>query len=214
MSLRSLLLAILLAFLASCGSPDVQRDAPTPPRAESADSVSREAMPGADSVDVVSREAAPEESIDTVATEARPWSREGLDVQPRMDRQRQRVPQELGYSPGTTPWRPARLELPAELAGADAPGAATPGDLMLKLASSLGWIGSLGEEVWEATMRIGLEDEDRAVGVVLLWGLKDDAVIGHDFQVDVRRRGDRWTIERVDERYHCSRGVADSGLCI
>jgi hypothetical protein len=200
MSMRSPLFPPLIAVLAACGSPDVQPDAAVPPEAESTDTVARGATGG--------------ESVDTVAQQTSAWSREGLLAQPRMDRRHRQVAQDMGYAPGTTEWRPARIVLPTELVGAGAPGAASPGDLLFMLSSRAGWVASLGEDVWEATTRIWMESEIRSVGAVLLWGLKDDAVAGHDFRVHMQRDGERWSIERVEERFHCSRGVSEGGLCM
>ena len=57
--------------------------------------------------------------------------------------------------------------------------------------------------------------EDDAIGVILNWGLQDDSVAGHDFRIHMRRDADGgWMVERLEERFHCARGVTADGLCI
>jgi hypothetical protein len=142
------------------------------------------------------------------------WDREGVAAQPRMAELQLRTPRELGYAPGTTPWRAAGIEVPPRFRSPSAAGAATPGALVTALALPLGWMDPLGEEVWEQTTRVWLEGEDAAVAVVLRWGLKDDALAGHDHRVHMRRGGEGWYIERMEERFHCRRGVTAEDLCI
>jgi hypothetical protein len=80
------------------------------------------------------------------------------------------------------------------------------------LIASRGWSDLLGDEVWEQTTRIFYDDE-RAVGVVLLWGFEDDAVAGRDYRIHMRLRAGAWRVERIEERDHCSRRVTTDGLC-
>ena len=142
------------------------------------------------------------------------WSREGLDAQWRVEWLRQRMPPGLGYSPGTTPWRPVVIDPVPGIVSPDVPQAATAGALLAEMALRLGPVDGLGEEVWEQTTRIWFEAEDEAVGVILRWGLKDDSVAGHDHRVTMRRGVAGWYVEAVEERDHCSRGVTAEGRCL
>jgi hypothetical protein len=154
------------------------------------------------------------QEADTASTVALPWSREGLEAQPRMAWLRQRTPPELGYSPATTAWRPVDWEVPAALARPGDDGAATPEALLLRLVTAIEWGGALGREVWEQTTRVWYDGDDAAVGVVLHWGLQDDSMAGHDLRVRVRRAAGSWYVERVEERFHCSRAATPDGLCV
>lgn len=140
------------------------------------------------------------------------WSVEGLSVQPRLSELQRRVPSELGYAPGTTSWRRARAEIPAEL-GAPRSRVRDAGVLLDSLARALGWNEALGSDVWEQTRRLRQEDGG-AVGVVLLWGFLDDALVGHDFRVAMRRGERGWYVEDIEERFQCRRGVSADGLCL
>lgn len=152
---------------------------------------------------------------DSTAAPAPLWSGAGLETQPRMAALQQRVPSELGYTPGTTPWSSSTLELPEEFGRADSTRFASPEELVGALIPILEARGRLGRDVWERTSRIWHEDgvRDEAIAVVLQWGLKDDAVTGHDFRIQLRNGGKGWHVERIDERSHCSRSVTEDGLC-
>jgi len=67
--------------------------------------------------------------------------------------------------------------------------------------------------VWEQTTRVFVDGSDGATGVVLQWGLLDDAVAGRDYRVSMRRAADMWRVERVEQRFHCRRGVSALGRC-
>ncbi len=146
--------------------------------------------------------------------EAPLWSRAGLEAQPRMEWLRERVPAELGYSPATTPWRPVRRGAAGGLARLESARAASSGRLLARAAGALDEDGPLGAEVWERTTRVWDDGGDVAVGIILEWGLRDDAIAGRDYRVHMRRDASAWTLERVEERFHCGRGVTEDGLCI
>jgi hypothetical protein len=149
------------------------------------------------------------------STDARLWSRDGLEAQPRMAVLQQRTTADLGYTPGTTIWRAADVDLSSTpLAHAAANNATSPAALLVTLAPALPVVGELGVDLWEQTLRIWQDGEDEAVGVVLRWGMKDDSIVGHDHRVHMRRNDNGWRIVRIEERFHCSRGVTDDGLCI
>lgn len=173
-------------MLVGCGTPDRSTAAPA------------------------SAEAQPE---DSAATDAAPWSSDALAAQPRLEQLRRSVPEGLGYTPGTTAWRDAQLDLPDALTSA-ASAAQAPGALLTSVIAAAGWLDAVGEDVWEATMRIGREDDASALAVVLLWGLRDDAVAGHDFRVHMARGPNGWYVTGIEERFHCSRGVDPGGLCL
>lgn len=164
-------------------------------------------LPGCSSREACSPPPSPEPTVT-----APPWSREGLEAQERLEVLRQRTPPELGFDPGTTPWRPARL--PVEPGAVDALRAATPGALLALVVERIGWNDGLGGEVWEQTLRVWSGAPGEAVGVVLRWGLQDDAVAGHDLRVHTREGADGWAVTGIEERFHCARGVTAEGLCL
>ena len=134
------------------------------------------------------------------------WSREALDVQPEMAMLQLRSPGATGYKPGTTVWAPLPIDVQAGEAS-------SPGELLMAVISSQHWADVLGEAVWEQTTRVLVDDSGVATGVVLQWGLMDDAVAGRDFRVSMRRTGNRWKSEGVERRFHCRRGVSTDGQC-
>ncbi len=140
------------------------------------------------------------------------WSAEGLEVQLRMPWLRARTPPEMDFDPGTTPWRPLTWSAPE---GGFAPGdVGSPGELLLALSRALGFGSDLGRELWEQTVRIHEDEEGAAVGVILRWGFMDDSVVGHDLRVRMREGEGGWQVQRVEERFHCGRGVTEEGLCM
>lgn len=154
---------------------------------------------------------APTTSLQDTASEAAPpWSAEGLEAQPRIDELRRRVPPELGYRPGTTEWRRAEASLQQRSTEFTA---AEPGVLLHSLLPVLDEAHPLGGEVWERTVRLLSEEGGRAVGVVLEWGLMDDSLAGRDLRLHLVEREGSWRVERVEERFHCRRGITGEGLC-
>lgn len=143
------------------------------------------------------------------------WSREGVEAQPRMLRLQQEMPPEMGWNPGTIPWRRAPLELPPRLTGAAAARFTTPGALLHEVMGLLDSIDALGVDIWEQTTRVWMDEEaGRAIGVILHWGMKDDAEAGFDVRVHMQLRNGRWSVEFVEERSHCARDVTAEGLCV
>jgi hypothetical protein len=153
-----------------------------------------------------------QDSIASPAPEpAGDWTAEGLEAQPRMAALQEEAPGQTGYVPGTTPWRPAGGALPV---AAPPPGvAATPGAYLGWLAQERGWHELIGDAAWEETLRILPRGEDAATGVVLQWGMKDDAVAGRDMRVRLRLKGGAWHAESVEERFHCRRRLGPDGQC-
>jgi len=154
--------------------------------------------------------APPAQAADSVQPQAAiaQWSREALEVQPRMDALRSAIPADLGYTPGTTQWVAVDS---TSLIGIDTVTADTPGALLSALAMSLGWADVLGDAAWEQTTRVWMQDDVQAVGVVLQWGFQDDSVAGRDFRVHMRLDG-VWRAHTVEQRFHCARRVTD-GEC-
>jgi hypothetical protein len=169
---------------------------------------------GCHSVDVPAESFEVSAVYDTPATMPPPWSDEGLDVQPGMTWLQQRTPLDMGYSPGTTGWRDADITFRAEFTDPDSADYTTPGVLLHGFIGVIGSPVMLGQDVWEYTARIMMNETDRATGVLLVWGLQDDAMAGHDLKVGMQRHGDYWHIVKLEERYHCRRGVTDHGLCL
>lgn len=151
---------------------------------------------------------------DTTAADASLWSRESLEAQPRMASLQRQTSTDLGYVPGTTSWRRADIDVSR---GGEEPAserADSPDALLTRVTPILRGAGEVGGDVWERTTRIWQEQENEAVAVVLHWGLKDDALAGHDYRVTMRRNGQGWHIDRIDERFHCRRLVTEDGLCV
>jgi hypothetical protein len=142
------------------------------------------------------------------------WRRDGLEAQPRLADLRSRIPPDLGHTPATTAWQPTRRELPASLADPDRAQADAPGIILYRLIEAWNLHEALGQDVWEHTARVHIDADDHAYGVVLAWGLQDDALAGTDLRVRMRRQDAGWFVTEVDERYQCARGVTEDGLCI
>jgi hypothetical protein len=140
------------------------------------------------------------------------WTREGLEEQPRMEQLRRGASGALGYEPATTPWEEIAYAPPAR-SSADPP-PDSPGEVLARVAPDLGWMDSLGEGVWEQTMRVWAPDPGEAVGVVLQWGFQDDAVAGRDLRAHMLRVDGAWRVERLEQRFHCRRGVSEGGQCV
>ena len=154
-------------------------------------------------------EVAAVDRAESMAPEAPLWSEEGLEVQPRTGE----LDDAMDRQPGSTDWRDADRPVPERLAEG-AQGAQTPGSLLGQLIEELRLDVRLGTEVWEQTTRVHREEEGRAVGLVMQWGLKDDSMAGMDLRVQMVRDDEAWFVEGLDERFHCRRGVTDDGLCL
>lgn len=139
------------------------------------------------------------------------WDRQGLEAQPRMTAYLDRLPADSSLTPGTTSWRELTDALPAKL-GVVGRRHASAGGLLLALVDALGLSDGLGRAMWEQTQRIHWQ-EDRAIGVVMQWGLLGDAVLGVDYRLHMRQDARGWFIERLETRHHCGRGVTESDLC-
>lgn len=133
------------------------------------------------------------------------WDSDGLSAQPRLSAHIERLPEGLGFSPGTTEWEASDMPLPATK---DSPAA-----LLAALVAEQERLSPLGEGHWEQTQRLQRNGE-AAVGVVLMWGFKDDAVLGQDYRLTMHEEADGWHAEYLEVRYHCGRGVGDEGLCL
>jgi hypothetical protein len=136
----------------------------------------------------------------------RPFTSEALDLQSQMRALQARTPAGSGMHPATTDWGTASGDLPAERAG-------TPGALIAAAVVSHGWNDALGDAAWEQTTRVFVQNDDHALGVVLLWGFLDDAVAGHDFRLSMTRTGGMWRVDRLEQRYHCRRTITADGHC-
>ena len=140
------------------------------------------------------------------------WTREGLEEQPRSSALRGGASDSLGYEPGPTPWKEVPSPTPDGAPAGTPP--ASPGEALTRVAEALGWVDMLGESAWEQTSRVWAPDPDQAVGVVLQWGLQDDAVAGRDLRAQMRLVDGVWQVERLEQRFHCRRGVSDDGVCM
>lgn len=144
---------------------------------------------------------------------ARPgmWSTAGLTDQPRMPELIEGA-REFGFTPGSTRWRQSPRELPAQFTMQGSTWE-SPGALVTAFVPALRIGDPLGQELWEVTIRALAREGDQATAAVLLWGFKDDSVIGKDYLLSLRLHQGRWYVAEVQERHHCSRGVVDD-LCL
>lgn len=110
-------------------------------------------------------------------------------------------------NPGTTGWR--RADLPDGMGG---PAMDSPGEVLAALRAESRVDSQLGTDVLEITSRMAVEG-DQATGVLLLWWLMDDSVIGRDMKLTMEREGQGWMPVSLEERFHCLRGV-DGELCL
>ena len=140
----------------------------------------------------------------------RPWSQEGLEFSWEMEALKADPSVPEGYSPDYTEWteNPEVLSALSEDPGIRGP---EPGILVGSLAAHLGG-ETLGQNVWQVTARAFRTDPDRALGIVMLWGFKDDSTAGRDYRLHMRETDGTWEVTRVDVRQHCWRGVT-GGLC-
>jgi hypothetical protein len=134
------------------------------------------------------------------------WDERGLVVQPRMA-ELARASRPYGFEPATTPWQDEAIGHLVRVSWDE------PGIALNEVAQALRLYTFLGLDTWEVTHRLYL-DEDRAVGVLLSWGFKDDAVAGEDYRATFTRWEDGWQLEALERRFHCSRGVSSEGLCL
>lgn len=152
---------------------------------------------------------AQEEAVEQLPPSAPLWSREGLEEQPRLQEFKAQAGA-AGMDPGTTQWR-----LAEPLPSADVTGWDSPGELLIAMASEMTWDEALGRDTWEMTMRILSTAEREAVGMILIWGLKDDAVAGVDYRITLHRDERGWSVARIERREHCRRGLtSDSEHCL
>lgn len=140
------------------------------------------------------------------------WNLKGLEVQPRLSAYRDRLPADSSYEPGTTTWREAPHDVPADLSVIGRR-RDDPSSLLRALDRELGLSAGLGRSMWEQTQRIFVT-EGSATGLILQWGFQDDAVQGQDYRVEMSEDARGWFIERLETRHHCGRGVSDNGLCL
>jgi hypothetical protein len=133
------------------------------------------------------------------------WDARGLVRQPRLSELMRA--QAVETTSPSTPWQALPLGELAEQRWDD------PGVALGELAQALALQQSLGKDTWELTQRL-LRDGERATGALLVWGLKDDAIIGSDYRASFARNADGWQLVQLEQRFHCQRGVTESGLCL
>lgn len=165
------------------------------------------ALQAPDAADAVDRQDT-DEAGEGPAPGARPWSTEGLMDQPRVRQLAADTPADMG-TPGTTDWRPSETPIPDSLTGAY-----NPAQLLHSYIQEARMVDSLSVDVWEQTLRIHQDDDRRAQGIILTWGIKDDSMAGMDLLITMTadEEIETWQIESVQERFHCRRGVSN-GLC-
>ena len=194
-------LLAILAPLAACqgdGPPDPGDDPASGDRAVEPDA---EEAPGPEA-----RQREPRSSGSDI------WTRSGL-----VDQVRAHLPLPEGYpeewEPGVTGWEemPVPERFREETAG-------FPSERALLGAYAVGpreEAGGLGQDVWETTIRLLPDEEEpgRALGAVLRWGYKDDAVEGVDVRLHLEEGEDGWFVAEKERRLRCRRGVTPDHLC-
>jgi hypothetical protein len=141
------------------------------------------------------------------------WRAEGLEVQPRFEAFVREV-QDMGFEPAVTAWRAYDAGPKPALTDETSGGGETPGALLWKTVDVINAANSLGQEQWELTLRVLETGPSKATGIIMKWGFKDDAVIGNDVRVHMRRVKERWLVDTMEERVYCARGVTAEGLCL
>lgn len=122
--------------------------------------------------------------------------------------------EENGWNSGTTNWRSWDGEFDQSLSTPNQ-NWQTPGILMTAWMTDVEFSYWLGQEVWEINTRIEFSDENNAKGYILSYGLFDDAIVGSDVKLIMRKDNGYWYIESVEKRELCSRGVnEDNELCV
>jgi hypothetical protein len=134
-------------------------------------------------------------------------SAEALLAHPGMQRLKEQAEQ-YPVSPESTTWS-ERDDLPDDWPG-DKEDTLSPGRALAALIGEL----ELGRQGSETTLRLMLQGDDEAVGVIMEWGMMDDSVAGRDHKVELRLVEDRWTVEHVEQRQHCRRGISEEGRCL
>lgn len=130
-----------------------------------------------------------------------------LFMQPRMTAY-SRLAAEYGFQPGTTAWRPVRT-IPPQLDRKVFP---NPRAALAAFVTDH-IEAQLDTEVWEVVTRLHMTDT-AAIGAVLLWGYRDDALAGIDYRLTFSQHNDAWHLSKLEERYHCRRGVSTGDLCL
>ena len=194
------LLGACLGGLVGCQTPQTEETA-----------VADEPRGAVEAEETETREAeAQEQALEADDEMARPAGRtlsaEELVANHRMEEFKRTADPEFA-NPGTTEWR--RADLPDSMAG---PGMESPGDLLAALRVESRLDRDLGSELMEITARVA-EEGDQATGVLLLWGILDDSMIGQDLRLTMERSGEGWMPVGLQERFHCVRGVSGE-LCL
>ena len=146
------------------------------------------------------------------ARPALPWSAEGLAYQPHMTGFAFHA-QGFGFTPGTTRWRPSGLVVPAPFTRPRSTWR-SPGALVAGLVSALNLGEPLGQDAWELTTRVFMPEAGQASAIIMMWGLKDDSVVGRDYLLVLRQHQGNWYVVEIQERFHCRRGVTADDICV
>jgi hypothetical protein len=167
--------------------------------AEAAPAVSLDRPPGPQAAHAQVREQAPVDDF---------------EAQPKMLQLQREIPDHTGWQPGTTPWRRLEQGLPSQLMRNALAELYSPAAVVHGVLGLLGPSGGTEEGIWEQTIRIRRDDDDRATAVVLQWGGGDDSLSGYDLRMTIRRADQGWWYtEVIEERFHCLRGVTAEGVC-
>lgn len=135
------------------------------------------------------------------------WHRERLVEQPRMEELIETADPDFA-NPQSTEFAPSERDLPDSMIGSR-----TAVDHLYALGSELRLNDALGQEFQEQSFRLTHLGDDEALGVIAIWGMKDDAVVGNDLLVHLERDDGMWFVSKMEERFHCLRGV-DGGRCL
>lgn len=115
---------------------------------------------------------------------------------------------------GATAWNEDSVELPPGYREGEA-AFASPDDLMESFVNLVQGSRGPGPTVRVSGGVLGTPTDTEAQGYVHLVGGGDDSVAGGENRLELRRDESGWFIVSIDQRLHCSRGVAaDSDSCL
>ncbi|TMW70294.1 hypothetical protein [Alteribacter natronophilus] len=121
--------------------------------------------------------------------------------------------EEMGFEPGVTDWQDYRGDISSRYTEGES-------EYVTAEVLAMDWIRERETETMmeteeELAMRTYYEENGESAKILFLhWGLKDDAIAGEDFLLHLSRDGDIWTLDEVEERYYCRRGMdEDASIC-
>ncbi|PYZ98909.1 hypothetical protein CR205_10160 [Alteribacter lacisalsi] len=121
--------------------------------------------------------------------------------------------EEMGFEPSLTDWQDYRGEISNRYSAEES-------GYMTAEVLAMDWIRERETEMMmdtqeELAMRTYYEEDGESAMILILhWGLKDDAIAGEDLLLHLTRNGDIWSLDNIEERYYCRRGMdEDASIC-